>query len=140
MGAAAGTVISWTGKTGLTPFGMASGVELFFPFNVDMGRLFSFVLTPAALWTGDEGFPWEPAPRLLVSGGLLMRTAYVSAGISFRCENNFTGSPWPPYTLIGAEVKIFPPPSSFVFSVIGGIWVRDNDTGGFGGLGIGIIH
>ena len=139
LGAAAGAVFSWTGKTGLTPFGMASGIEFYFPFNLDLGRLFSFVLCPAGLWTGDEGFPWEPAPRLLVSGGLLMKLSYVSAGLSVRNEFNFTGDSRP-YIIAGGEVKIFPPPSSFVFSVMGGVWVRDGNAGGFAGLGIGMIH
>jgi len=139
--AAAGAVFSWTGNTGLTPFGMASGIELFFPLKLDMGRFFSFTLTPSALWTGDEGFPWGPVPRLLVSGGLLMQATYVGAGLSFRTEYDFTGrGAWPPYTMVGAEVKLFPPPSSFVFSLMGGIWTQGNFLGGFGGLGIGMIY
>jgi hypothetical protein len=140
LGAAAGAVFAWTGKNGLTPFGMASGIELFFPFNLDLGSLFSFALTPAALWTNDEGFPWEPAPRMLVSGGLMMRLTYVSAGLSIRSEYNFSESPLPPRVMIGGEVKIFPAPSSFVFSLIGGVWMRDGDIGGFGGAGIGMIY
>ena len=140
LGAAAGAVVSWTGKTGLTPFGMASGVELYFPVGLDLGRIFSIALTPAALWTGDEGFPWEPAPRLLVSGAVMMQMTYVSAGISIRTEYNFSGDPWPPSVITGFELKIFPPPSSFVFSLLSGIWIRDGDIGGFGGLGIGMIH
>ena len=141
LDAAAGAIFSWTGKTGLTPFGMASGIELYFPLKLDLGNLFSLALAPAALWTGDEGFPWGPVPRLLVSGGLLMRMAYVSAGLSLRSEYNFTGGdPWPPFIIAGGEVKIFPPPSNFVFSFMGGVWVRGSDLGGFGGLGIGMIY
>ena len=140
LGAAAGAVFSWTGNTGLTPFGMASGVELFFPFSVDFGRLFSFAVSPAALWTADEGFPWEPAPRLLVSGGLMMRTTYISAGLSLRSEYDFTASPWPPFIAAGGEIKFSPPPSSFVFSLMGGLWKRGNSAGGFGGFGIGMIY
>ena len=139
LGAAAGFTFSWTGKTGLTPFGMASGFELFFPFKVDLGRLFSFTVSPAVLWTGDEGFPWAPAPRLLISAGLLMQMAYLSAGLSIRSEYKFP-DPWPPYLTIGGEVKIFPPPSSFVFSVMGGVWIRSHTAGGFAGIGIGMIY
>ena len=140
LGAAAGAVFAWTGKTAFTPFGMASGFEFFFPFSVRLGKLFSFALSPAALWTGDEGFPWEAAPRLLVSGALLMEAAFVSAGLSFRSEFNFSGADaWPPFFAAGAEVKIFPPPSGFVFSFIGGVWVRGSGIGGFGGLAIGMI-
>ena len=137
FGAAAGLAVSWTGKTALTPFGMASGIELYLPFKLDFGQYFSFSLSPAALWTGDEGFPWEPVPRLLVSGGLLMKMTYVSAGLSARSEFNFSDAP---LFIFGGEVKIFPPPSSFVFSVMGGVWLRDGSFGGFGGLGIGVIH
>ena len=138
--AAAGLNFSWTGKTGLTPFGMASGFEIFFPFKLDVGRIFSFALSPAALWTGDDGFPWEPAPRLLLSGALLAQMKYVSAGLSIRSEFNFYGGNPPPRIISGAEIKIFPPPSSFIVSFLGGIWKQENNFGGFGGLGIGIIH
>jgi hypothetical protein len=141
LGAAAGAVVSWTGTTGLTPFGMASGVEFLFPFKVDIGNIFSFSFAPAMTWTGDEGFPWEPAPRFLISGGLLARLAYISAGLSVRIEHNFSdGRSWPPRVITGAEVKIFPPPSSFVFSLMSGIWTRDSRVGGFVGLGIGMIY
>ncbi|MCL2373855.1 MAG: hypothetical protein FWC65_01255, partial [Treponema sp.] len=140
VAAAAGAAVSWAGETGLTPFGMASGIELFLPVGMDFGRRFSFALTPAALWTSDEGFPWEPAPRLVVSGGLMARFAYASAGLSARSEFDFTeGSP-PPFVMAGGEVKLFPPPSTFVFSVMGGVWARDGIFGGFGGLGIGMIY
>ena len=139
--AAAGLVFSWTGKTGLTPFGMASGIELFFPFMVDLGKFFSIALSPAVLWTGDEGFPWEPIPRLLVSGGLIFQKTYFTAGLSIRSEYNFdSADPLPPPLMIGGEIKFMPPPSMFVFSVTGGVWTRDGNAGGFGGIGIGMIH
>ena len=141
FGAAAGFNFSWTGKTGLTPFGMASGIELYAPLKLDLGNIFSLALSPSLLWTGDEGFPWEGAPRLLVSGGLMMRLTYVIAGLSARTEFNFSRNEvWPPLILAGAEVKFFPPPSSFVISVNGGVWARGSSLGGFAGLGIGMIH
>ena len=147
LSAAAGFVFSWTGKTGLTPFGMASGFELYFPFKLDLGSIFSVALSPAALWTGDEGFPWGPVPRLLVSGGFMMKMTYFSAGLSIRTEYNFHpenksagNSAWPPSIITGGEIRFFPPPSSFVFSFMGGVWIRDNNFGGFGGIGIGMIY
>jgi len=141
FGAAAGLSFSWVEKSSQSPFGMGSGIELFFPFMINAGKYFSFVLCPAALWTGEEGFPLEPAPRLLVSGGVIAQMTYFSAGLSIRQEYNFNGGQsWPPSIIAGGEVKIFPPPSSFVFSLLGGIWSRDNSFGGFGGLGIGMIH
>ena len=140
LSAAAGAAFSWTGETGLTPFGMASGIELFLPFAVDMGRFFSFALTPALLWTADDGFPWEPFPRLLVSGGLKLRLTYLSAGLSVRSEYDIGSSPLPPFVIAAAEIKFFPPPSSFVLSLMGGVWVRNGSRGGFGGIGIGMIY
>jgi hypothetical protein len=118
---------------------MASGIELYFPFALNLGEGFSFSLSPAALWTGDEGFPWKPVPRLLVSGGLMMNLRYLSAGISVRPEFNFSNLLPLPF-MAGAEVKIYPPPSSFVFSFLGGVWARDSRLGGFGGLAIGLIY
>jgi len=140
FGAAAGAVFSWTGNTALTPFGMACGIELFFPLELGLGKLFSLSVSPAALWTGPDGFPLEPIPRLLISGGLLMRLDYLSAGFSIRSEFDFNADPLPPFILVGGEIKIFPPPSSFVFSLIGGMWRRGNSMGGFGGVGIGMIY
>ena len=136
--AAAGLVVSRTGENALTPFGMASGVELFLPLGVDMGRHFSFALTPAALWTWDQDFLREPAPMLLVSGGLMMRMTYLSAGLSVRSEYDFNSND--PAIIAGGEIKFFPPPSSFVVSLMGGVWVRNGNTGGFGGIGIGMIY
>ena len=145
LDAAMGLVIAWSDKLALSPFGMASGIELYFPFRLNFGRILSFTLSPAALWTGDNAFPWEPVPRLLVSGGLAMQLAYVSAGLSMRSEFNFYGGRgWPPFIMAGGEVRIFPPPSSFVFSLMGGLWTRESSGsgtfGGFFGLGIGIIY
>lgn len=140
LGAAAGALFAWTGKTALTPFGMASGFEFFFPLSVRFGRIFSFALSPAVLWTGDEGFPWEPAPRLLLAGGFLTEMAYVSAGLSLRSEFDFSRKETWPSVIMGAEIKISPPPSSFVFSFTGGVWFRGSGIGGFGGLSIGMIY
>ena len=141
LGLAAGAVVSWMAKDAITPFGMASGVELYVPLKVALGSIFSFALSPSALWVWGEGSPWEPVPRLLVSGGLMMQTSYVGAGLSLRTEYDFTkNKPWPPFLIMGAETKFFLLPSSFVFSLMGGMWVRDSNKGGFGGLGIGMIY
>jgi hypothetical protein len=40
--------------------------------------------------------------------------------------------------MIGGEVKIFP--SNLVFTLLGGAWFRGAETGGFGGVGIGLIY
>ena len=138
--AAAGFNFSWIDKIGLTPFGMASGFELYVPFKMDFGNLFSLVLSPAILWTGDKGYPWEAAPRLLFSGGAMMKMTYFIAGLSIRTDFNFSKDGWPPCVMAGGEIKFFPPPSIFVFSFSGGVWVKDGSAGGFAGAAIGFIH
>jgi len=139
--ATAGAVISWTNEdSGITPFGMTGGVEVFLPFSVNLGRRFSFALTPAALWAANESFALEPVPRLLVSGGLMLRMTYMSAGLSIRSEYDFNTSPVPPFIAAAAEIRFFPPPSSFMFFLMGGVWVRNGNPAGFGGLGIGMIY
>jgi len=141
FGAAASVNFSWTGKTPITPFGMASGFELNLPLKLDLGKLFTAALSPGLLWTGDEGFPWEDVPRLLVSGGLLLKMNYFTAGLSVRTDFKFSrASSRPPFIITGGEVCFFPPPSSFVFSFNGGAWVRDGSSGGFFGFGIGMIY
>ena len=141
FGGAAAFNFSWTGKTAVTPFGMPSGFELYVPFKIDLGRFFSIALSPSILWTGDEGFPWEGAPRLLISGGVMMRMTYFFAGLSVRTEFKFTGGgARHPFILTGAELRFFPPPSSFVFSVNGGAWIKNSSAGGFAGFTIGMIH
>jgi hypothetical protein len=147
LGAAAGAVISWADKTAVTPFGAGSGIELFLPLSLALGGDFSFLLTPACLWTGDEGFPWEPSPRLLLSAGLLMQKPSFAAGVSARSEYRPWGDdPQKPSLMLGGEIKFFPPPSRFVFSLSGGAWIKDASSrgdaslGGFGGVGIGMIY
>lgn len=139
FGAAAGAVFSWTGRTSVTPFGMGSGIELFFPFQAQAGRVFSFMLAPAGIWTGEDGFPWDPVPRLLAYGGVMARLPWATAGISARAEFPFTAGTGPSVMLAG-EIKFFPPPSSFVFSLMGGFWKKGSALGGFGGAGIGLIY
>ena len=139
FGAAAGLAGSWTGKSAITPFGMASGIEAYFPFKLDFGGCFTVTLSPAALWTGDEGFPWEPVPRLLVYGGVMLQMTHFNAGLSVRQEYNFLDR-GRPSIIAGGELRFFPPPSNFVFSANGGLWAKGGSIGGFGGIGIGIIY
>jgi hypothetical protein len=139
FGAAAGAVFSWAGGTSVTPFGMGSGIELFFPLQARAGRIFSFVLAPACIWTGEDGFPWDPVPRVLVSGGVMACFPWATAGISARGEFPLTAGTEPSVMFAG-EIKCFPPPSSFVFSLMGGFRKKGSASGGFGGAGIGLIY
>jgi hypothetical protein len=42
--------------------------------------------------------------------------------------------------MAAAEIRFFPPPSSMVFSLLGGGWFRDGRCGAYGGIGIGLIY
>jgi hypothetical protein len=42
--------------------------------------------------------------------------------------------------MIAGEIKFFPPPSRFVFSLLGGLRIKEASFGGFGGVGIGMIY
>jgi hypothetical protein len=139
--AAAGAVYTWTDVIPLSPFGAGAGIEVFLPLSLALGGDFSFLLTPACIWTGDEGFPWEPAPRLLLSGGFILQKAPFAAGLSIRSEYRPWGDrPQPPSLMTAAELKFFPAPSRFVFSILGGVWIKEAVPGGFGGIGIGMIY
>jgi hypothetical protein len=143
FGAAAGAAFSWIGDTPVTPLGMERGIELFFPLQAAAGAV-SFILTPGCVWTKEEGFPekpssWETIPRLLVSGGFMARLPWATAGLSARAEFPLSGGA-DPSVMLGAEIKLFPPPSSFVFSLMTGFWKTGPHLGAFGGAGIGIIY
>jgi hypothetical protein len=140
--AAAGAAYTWTDNIPLSPFGAGAGIEIFLPLSLAFGSGdFSFLLTPACIWTGDGGFPWEPAPRLLLSGGFILQKAPFAAGISVRSEYRPWGDkPGSPSVMAAGELKFFPSPSRFVFSILGGLWIKNASPGGFGGLGIGMIY
>jgi len=136
------TVISLAEKTSVTPFGMGSGIEVNLPVSAGF-RGFSVHLAPALFWTGDEGFPWEGMPRFLLSGGLMFSVSSLSAGISARSEYRYLWNDSrfaSPSLMLGGEIKFFPPPSNLVFTVMGGVWLKNSATGGFGGIGIGMIY
>jgi hypothetical protein len=139
VAAALGLAYGWTREGAISPFGMGAGAEIFLPLGWRIHPLVLFALTPALIWTGDKGYPAEPAPRSLLSGGLLFQRSIISAGISLRSEYKFTrGSGVFGPLLAGGEVKIFP--SNLVISLLGGAWFRGSRQGGFGGVGIGLIY
>jgi hypothetical protein len=120
---------------------MGIGLQFGLPLSWRLDRAFSLILTPAVLWTGEEGYPAEALPRLLLSGGVLFRRSFITAGVSLRSEYAFSGDGVSPGTLMaGGEIKFFPPPSSFVFTLLGGGWFKNGRAGGFGGAGIGLIY
>ena len=135
-GFAAGAVFSWAAETDVTPFGMGSGIEIFLPFSAGY-KNFTFLLTPAVLWTGDRGFPWEGIPRFLLSGGLMFRTKGFVSGISARSEFRYKKSA---SLMLGGELKFYPLFSNLAISLNGGVWIKNSAVGGFGGAGMGIIY
>jgi hypothetical protein len=146
LGFAAGLSYGWVGEGTTTPFGMDTGIKLLLPLSFHPGFGLSLLLSPAIFWTGDQGYPSEPIPRALLSGGLLFHRGFVTAGLSLRSEFRFgddargEDGTWAGPLMIGGELKIFPPPSSFVFSLLGGGWVYHGAAGAYGGLGIGLIY
>jgi hypothetical protein len=166
---AAALSYSWAEEGVQSPFSMDTGVKLLLPLSWRLNSAFSLILAPALLWTGDEGYPSEAIPRLLLPGGVLFQHGFVSAGLSLRSEYRFgpaaeevaydpdrevsgndggTGGsdepgglpPWMGPLAVAVELRLFPPPSSFVFSLLGGLWFAGNTMGGYGGVGIGFIY
>jgi hypothetical protein len=132
---------TWMEEGRVTPFGAGTGVQLALPLSWQPYRLLSLIVSPGILWAGDEGYPSDPAPRALVSGGILFRQISFTISISARSEFIFNGPrPGPGLLLAGGELRFFPPPSSFVFTLSGGTWYRDGSWGGYGGAGIGFIY
>jgi hypothetical protein len=72
------------------------------------------------------------------STGILYRRSSFNSGVSMRYEFDFTKE-INPRLLAGGEIHIFPPPSNFVFSIQGGMWIQETRTEGYGGIGIGMI-
>jgi hypothetical protein len=141
LGLAAGLSWAYTGEEPLSPFGMNGGAELFFPVSWDLSRRFSLVFTPSALWEGPRGYPEKPVPRLILAGGLRFEGSGLSAALSLRQDYGFRRDrPGPGTCILGGEIRLFPPPSSLVFTLAGGAWFRDRELGAFGGLGAGLIY
>ena len=164
----AGLYYGWVEGGSASPFGLTTGIQAFLPVSASfalkrnaVGALglfpgqsegespgFTFQLTPALLWTGDQGYPSEPAPRIHLSGGLLFQYSFLLAGISARAEFRFdrgweevkSAPGWAGPLVMAAEIRAYPPPSSFVFTVLGGLWIRGSEHGAFGGAGIGLIY
>jgi hypothetical protein len=138
---AAALSYTWMEKGGVTPFGAGTGVQLALPLSWQPRRVLAMIISPGILWTGDEGYPSDPVPRALVSGGLLFRQPYFMAGVSVRSEFLFNDpQPGPGLLLTGGELRFSPPPSSFVFTLLGGTWYKGGSWGGYGGAGIGFIY
>jgi len=120
------------GEGALSP---GRGVGLYIPFSLEL-KAFSVVFTPTAFWRGPE----KPAPALLLSAGVLYRGGWFNAGLSLRPEIGFNAEEDKFKLSAGVEARFYPPPSNLVFSFQAGIRTFGGRTGGFGGLGIGVIY
>jgi len=135
---AAGASYEWAGKNGDHPLSPGRGAGLHLPLSFELTNL-SLIFCPALFWRGPEGF----IPALLLSTGALYKGSVFNAGLSMRCEIDFTeniNNSKSPKFFTGAEVHLFPPPSHFVFSFLAGIIYHEQKTGGYGGFKIGIIN
>jgi hypothetical protein len=139
-GAAVALSYAWAKAGTLTPFGAATGVALSLPVSWRIGEALSLALSPGVFWTGEEGYPTEAAPRLLLSGGLLFRRPAFTAGLSLQSRLAVAEGPSAGPLMAAMELRFFPPPSNMVFSLLGGGWADSGGYGGFGGIGIGLIY
>jgi hypothetical protein len=142
--AAAALSYAWAKAGTLTPFGSPVGIALSIPLSWRLGEVLSLALSPGALWAGEDGYPAEAIPRLLLSGGLLFRQSVFTAGLSLQGRVLMAGTGrenagFGPLMAAG-ELRFFPPPSTMVFSLLGGLWADRDRFGGFGGIGIGLIY
>jgi hypothetical protein len=137
---AAALSYGWVEEGAQSPFSLDTGAKLLLPLSWQLNSAFSFILAPALLWTGDEGYPSSGVPRALLSGGPLFQYAFVTAALSLRTEYRFDGGPGFGPLQAGLEFRICPPPSNFVLTLMGGYWYEDSAQGGWGGLGIGMIY
>jgi len=132
---AAGISYTWTANYGENPLTPGRGIGLHTPLSLELAS-FSITFCPSLFWHGHA----EPIPSLHLSAGTLRRGNWVNTGLSMRYELDLKENSLSPRFLTGTEVHLFPPPSNFVFSVIGGMWTQEQRVGGFGGLKIGIIN
>jgi hypothetical protein len=116
----------------------SSGLSARFPMSLELGVL-SLIFAPGL----RTNFPRDPVPRLFLPGGLLLRFPGLSAGLSFLPEFGFSsrnaGGAGPVFQL-GAEIKWYPPPSTIVYTILGGIRIKGTALTGFGGVGLGIVY
>jgi hypothetical protein len=140
LGFAAGLSYAWE-EDGAAPLGPGTGFGFYGPLSWRFDRL-SLVFSPGVRWP----VPVDLVPRLLLSGGLHYQGAHFTAGYSLRTEFNFSEAAGGGkdgnliFLSSGGELKFYPPPSNLVFSLSGGFWFTASRTGGFGGIGFGLIY
>jgi hypothetical protein len=131
----AGASYTWANDNGENPLGPGNGVGLYVPFSLNVIDRFSIIFTPGVFWQGPEGL----VPLLLLSAGVHYQGNWINTGFSTRAELDFREIS-DTRLFAGAEARFYPHPSILVFSVQAGFWTQNSKTGGYGGIGIGIIH
>jgi hypothetical protein len=135
---AAGLSYGWSPDPDQTP--QKEGLSVRLPLSLDF-RFLSLLFAPGI----RTAFPGDSPPRLFLPAGVLFRHTYFIAGISFLPEFSFSprskhrAAQGPAVFELGAEIKWYPPPSIFVYTISGGIKMDKTGTRGFGGVGIGIV-
>jgi hypothetical protein len=132
---AAGFSYTWASENGEAPLNPGKGIVIYAPLSLELERI-SIALSPGVFWRGPSG----SVPELLLSAGILYKGGRFFAGISSRAEIDFSEEQVNPKILAGAEWRYNPLSSNMVFSCQFGIWTRDGQIGGYGGLGIGVIY
>jgi hypothetical protein len=142
--AATAAGFSWSGDMDISP--RRGGLSLYLPLSWTPLPSFSLVLDPGLYWR-----QWrEGSPRLLLGAGAQYRFYGFSAGFSLRQEYRLhepSGKAEDEGSVVllwAAELKWQPPRTNLVFTVLGGsrYWnaASSRESGGFGGLGMGIIY
>jgi hypothetical protein len=133
---AAGFSFAWVDTAGEAPLSPGRGAVLYAPLSYRFTYI-TALFSPALRWIGSG----NPIPRLILSAGALYQGEHFTAGLSLRPEFDFSKNSDNRFNIkMGGEVKFYPPPSSLIFSLLGGVWIRGEYSGGFGGAGIGIIY
>ncbi|MDR2796427.1 MAG: PEGA domain-containing protein [Spirochaetaceae bacterium] len=139
-GAAAIIAYGWVKDGFVSAFGIKSGLQLNAPFSWRLGRRFSLHIAPAALWTGRDGYPQEPIPRVVIAGGLLGRIRLVSAALSVQTVSTLSGGveEFCPVAA-SAELRFTPPRSGLNFGLLAGAFFNGGNGGAYGGLSVGAL-
>ena len=132
---AAGVSYTWAGNSGELPLSPGKGIGIYAPLSLELTNL-SLVFCPASFWPGPEGL----IPTLLLSAGALYRGTNLNAGLSARCEMDFTKKTFNPKYLAGADVYLYPLPSNLFISFSAGVIYQERCFGWYGGFKIGIIN
>ena len=136
-GVAALVSYGWVKGGFISALGIKSGLQLNVPFSWRLGRRLSLHVSPALLWTGRDGYPREPAPRVVVSGGMLCRFPLVSAGLSALTVITPAAGVKEFYrAALSGELRFTPPRSNLSIGLLAGGFFNGDDMGGYGGLSV----